>query len=151
MTKLATKVVKLREVKGLSQSSLAQLVPIQKSYLSRIEKGIGYNIGRKILRGLASALDISIDYLDDDDMDENNRSWVKVATDESLAIFFKQVNLPEEERARLRRISFTETAPRSLKEWHQLWNNLTIYNQTTSEKRYRSGTRTRRKANTEDS
>ena len=150
MTKLATKIINLREVKGLSQSCLAQRVPIQKSYLSRIEKGICYNIGRKILRGLSNALDISIDYLEDDQMDENNRSWVKVATDESLTLFLRKVPLSEKERIRLHRISFTENAPRSLEEWQRLWNNLTIYNRPTRLKPTRPNTRMRKNADTKE-
>lgn len=150
MTKLATKIINLREVKGLSQSCLAQRVPIQKSYLSRIEKGICYNIGRKKLRGLSNALDISIDYLEDDQMDENNRSWVKVATDESLTLFLRKVTLSEKERIRLHRISFTESAPRSLDEWQRLWNNLTLYNRPTRLKPTRPNTRMRKNADTKE-
>ncbi len=146
MTKIATKIVNLREVKGLTQSYLAERVPIQKSYLSRIEKGTNYNIGRKILRGLANTLDVSIDYLENDQMDESNRSWEKVATDESLALFLRKVTLTEKERIRLRKISFTESAPRSLEEWQRLWNNLSIYNKPTKSMMSQPSTRVRKNA-----
>lgn len=126
MTPLAVKVKGLREAKELGLTQLADCVPMQRSYLSRIEHGENANLGRKILQGLANALDVRIDYLVDDSIDET-RSWEKVAADESLELFFKRSDISEEERAGLRRVSFTPSSPRTLKEWEQLWNNLKAY------------------------
>lgn len=126
MTALAIKVEGLRHAKGLSLTQLANRVPMGRSYLWQIEHGKDANLGRKILRGLADALDVRIDYLVDDSIDEI-RSWEKVATDESLGLFFKRSDISEEERAGLRRVSFTLSSPRTLKEWEQLWNNLKAY------------------------
>lgn len=128
MTDLPTKVKGLRDAKGLSLTQLAKRVPMERSYLWQIEHGKDANLGRKILRGLADALDVRIDYLDNDSIDET-RSWEKVATDESLELFFKSSDITEEERSGLRRVSLTQSAPRTLKEWEQLWNGVKAYSQ----------------------
>jgi transcriptional regulator with XRE-family HTH domain len=146
MTTLVVKVIRLREVKGLSPTQLASLVPMHKSYLSGIENGKRKveNIGRRKLQGLAGALDIGIDYLVDDSLDET-RSWEKVAADESLQLFLKKrSDISEEERAGLRGVSFNEDAPRTLKEWEQLLNRIRAFfrsKYTTGESRNRRRSR----------
>ena len=128
MTPLATKVKGLRIAKGLGLTQFAQRVPMERSYLWQIEHGKDTNLGLKILLGLANTLDVRVDYLVDDSINET-RSWEKVAADESLELFLKRNEISEEEKIRLRRISFKQTAPRSLREWEQFWNNLKTYSQ----------------------
>lgn len=126
MTNLATKVRGLRGAKGLGRAQLANRAPIERSYLWQIENGRQVNLGRRILRGLANALDVRLDYLDDDSIDET-RSWEKVAADESLELFLKISDIREEEKVGLRRVSFTQSSPRTVKEWEQFWNGLKAY------------------------
>lgn len=126
MTSLAAKVTGLRGAKGLTSKQLADRVHMQRSYLSRIESSKNDNIGRKILQGLAKELDCRIDYLTDDSISET-RSWNKVAIDESLDLFVRTNNLSEEEKNGLKRISFRENAPRTLKDWEYTWDHIKTY------------------------
>ena len=128
MIGLAIKVQGLRGVKSLSVDQLAQRVPMERSYLWQIEHGKDTNIGRRILQGLAKALDVRIGYLVTDSLEEN-RSWEKIATDESLELFFEQNSLTEEEKDGLRKVSFRQGAPRSVREWEQFWDHLGAYSQ----------------------
>ncbi|MFX1487147.1 MAG: helix-turn-helix domain-containing protein [Promethearchaeota archaeon] len=126
MATLAQKIKGLREVKKLGRTQLADKVGMERSYLYQIESGQQKNPGLRILRGLADELDVSIDYLADDSTDEH-RSWEKVATDESLELLLKKSNLSEEERAGLRRISFRNNAPYTLKGWEETWDHINTY------------------------
>ena len=126
MISLAVKIKGLRGVKSLSVGQLAQRVLMERSYLWQIERGKDTNIGRRILQGLAKALDVRIGYLVTDTLEEN-RSWEKIATDESLELFFEQNYLTEGERDGLRKVSFRQGAPRSVKEWGQFWDHLGAY------------------------
>jgi transcriptional regulator with XRE-family HTH domain len=125
MANLATKVKELREVKGLSVMELAKRVPMERSYLWQIEKGEYANLGLLKLRGLANALDVGVDYLAGTSVE--TRSWEKVAADESLELFLKKGDISEEDKTRLRIVSFKESAPRTLVGWEQLWNNMKTF------------------------
>jgi transcriptional regulator with XRE-family HTH domain len=122
---LATKVKELRKVKGLSIIELAKLVPMERSYLWQIEKGKYANLSLLKLQGLATALDVSLDYLTSTSVE--TRSWEKVAADESLELFLKKHDISEEDKIRLRAVSFKESTPRTLTGWEQLWNNMTAF------------------------
>ena len=129
MPDIATKITCLRNSKELRPTQLARLVPMERTYLSSIEHGKITNLGRKILQGLANALDVSIDYLVDDETEET-RSWDKVAIDQSLDLFIKKNELTEEEKTGLRRVSFKQSAPRTLKGWKELRDNLSAYSRS---------------------
>lgn len=128
MTNLPSKIIGLRIAKGLSRTQLAKLVPMHRSYLCQIEQGTHSNLGREKLRGLAKALDVSIDYLDSDDIVET-RSWEKVAVDKSLEQFLSRSDLAQEEKEGLRRASFTQGAPRSVKKWEEWLDAFRAYSQ----------------------
>jgi len=123
---LATKVLGLKCAKGLSTTNLAKSVLIERSYLHQIEHGKASNPGLRVLQGLSKALDVSVDYLVDDETEEN-RSWGKVAADESLEVFCKRRALSPEEMAGLVRVSMTSDAPRTLDGWKRFWRNLQTY------------------------
>jgi len=139
MTLLSTKVKGLREVKTLSQSGLADAVPVSKGYLSLLERGGYTNPGMKVLKGLAKALDVSIDYLVDDSSTEN-RSWERVAIDESMRIFLNKHDLSTEDVKGFRRISLQHTAPRTVAEWDRLLSNLNSFRQKAPDSNYKSRT-----------
>ena len=120
MTGLSTKIKSLREAKGLSPSQLATGVPVAKGYLSAIEHGKNPDMHRRLLIGFAKALDVRVDYLIDESTE--TRSWEKVAADESLELFLKVAGISEEDKSGLRRVTFKEDAPLTLKAWEQFWN-----------------------------
>ena len=72
------------------------------------------------------SLHVRADYLIDESIE--TRSWKKVAADESLELFLKRGVISEEDKASLRRISFTEDSPITLKEWEQFWNRMKVFN-----------------------
>lgn len=128
MTSLSAKIIGLREAKSISQFSLANAVPMNKGYLSLIEKGKNTNPSMKKLKGLAKALDVSTDYLADDSFIEY-RSWDKVAADESLKLFLNKHKLSTEDIAGFKRVSFQPTSPLTIVEWERLLSNLVSINQ----------------------
>jgi transcriptional regulator with XRE-family HTH domain len=126
MTTLSEKITGLREAKGIYSTQLAQSVPIAKGYLSSIEHGKNPDMRVSKISGFAKALDVRVDYLMDESIE--TRSWKKVAADESLELFLKRGGLSEEDKVNLRRISFTEDSPLTLKEWEQFWNRMKVFN-----------------------
>lgn len=126
MTSLSAKVIGLRKAKGMNLPTLAELSQVSKGYLSAIQKEQSVNPGMSVLKGLAKALDVSVDYLVDDSTTEK-RSWEKVAVDESLRLFLNRNDLPPDDVEAFSRVSFQPTAPRTVRDWERLKNNLSAF------------------------
>ena len=67
--KLMEKIRKARKGKGLSQGELADLIKMNPNHLSRLETG-KFQPSIEILKKLADALEVSVDYLLSDSDDE---------------------------------------------------------------------------------
>jgi len=63
MKLIPARITSLREYKGLSQAEFAELVDIEQSYVSKLERGRAPNVSGIILARIASALETSVDYL----------------------------------------------------------------------------------------
>jgi transcriptional regulator with XRE-family HTH domain len=63
MAHLGTRVYKLRRQRKLSQQELAELVGVNQSFISKIERGEQTNPNAETLKGLAKALGCTTDYL----------------------------------------------------------------------------------------
>lgn len=67
--KLYEKIKKLRKDKGMSQAEISTLTGVHKAHFSRIERG-KYQPSIELLKRIASALDVTTDYLLDEDIDD---------------------------------------------------------------------------------
>lgn len=60
---IGTQVKKRREALGLTQQELAEKTGMPQTLISRIERGVNQNPGADVLKRLAVALRVSIDWL----------------------------------------------------------------------------------------
>jgi len=67
--KLHEKIKRLRKEHGMSQAKLAEFTGVHKAHFSRLERGV-YQPSIDLLRKIAQALDVTTDYLLNDDVDE---------------------------------------------------------------------------------
>jgi len=141
MTLLCAKVKGLREAKVISRSDFVKAASISKGYLSQLEKGTYENPSMKVLKKLAKALDVSIEYLADDSFIED-RSWEKVSVDESMQLFLNKHKLSAEDILGFKRVSFQPTAPRTVVEWDRLLSNLNLFRQKARDSNPKSRTLT---------
>lgn len=71
------KIRKLRKEKKLSQAELAKVIGMNANHLSRLERGVGLP-SAEILKGLAVALEVSVDYLLSDEDTQGPVAEVKI-------------------------------------------------------------------------
>ncbi|MFF2450433.1 helix-turn-helix domain-containing protein [Neobacillus sp. NPDC058068] len=64
---IGERIKQLRENKGYSLTELARLANVSKSYLSQLERGLQSNPSMQFVKKVAIPLDVSIDYLLDDE------------------------------------------------------------------------------------
>lgn len=67
--KLHEKIKRLRKEHGMSQAKLAELTGVHKAHFSRLERGV-YQPSIELLKKIAQALDVTADYLLNDEVDE---------------------------------------------------------------------------------
>lgn len=67
--KLHEKIKRLRKEHGMSQAKLAELTGVHKAHFSRLERGV-YQPSIELLKKIAQALDVTADYLLNDEIDE---------------------------------------------------------------------------------
>jgi transcriptional regulator with XRE-family HTH domain len=98
--KLHEKIKRLRKEHGMSQARLAELTGVHKAHFSRLERGV-YQPSVDLLRKIAQALNVTADYLLNDEVDEITP--VKVE-DKSLLEKVKLIDTldPEEKGALLK-------------------------------------------------
>jgi transcriptional regulator with XRE-family HTH domain len=63
MKLISARITSLREYKDLSQADFADLVGIEQSYVSKLERGRAPNVSGVVLARIASVLETSTDYL----------------------------------------------------------------------------------------
>lgn len=89
---LADKVITLRKKKGLSQEELAELSNINLRTIQRIESGVNTPRGYT-LQAIARALEVSVEYLSDNEKTEN-RSFVGLVNMSALSfLIFPLLNV----------------------------------------------------------
>lgn len=67
--KLNEKIKKLRKEKGMSQADMASLTGVHKAHFSRIERG-RFQPSIDLLKKISKALDVTADYLLNDEVDD---------------------------------------------------------------------------------
>jgi transcriptional regulator with XRE-family HTH domain len=67
--KLHEKIKRLRKEHGMSQAKLSELAGVHKAHFSRLERGL-YHPSVDVLKKMAGILNVSTDYLLNDDIDE---------------------------------------------------------------------------------
>ena len=67
--KLHEKIKRLRKEHGMSQAKLAEVAGVHKAHFSRLERGL-YQPSVEVLKKIAKILNVSTDYLLNDDVDE---------------------------------------------------------------------------------
>jgi transcriptional regulator with XRE-family HTH domain len=112
---LGTKIIKLRQDKGITQEELAKLIPVDQSMISYYEKN-KKKPSTEVLEKIADIFDVSVDYLlgrtddprpveeitdahqriedalaDDPDAEDLLNFWMELKEREDLFLLFKQV------------------------------------------------------------
>lgn len=94
-TSLMQKLRSLRGQKGLSLDDLAKITDISKSYLWELENRDKRNPSAEKLSKIANALDVTINYLLDDNVNSPNSDTLREA------FFRKYENLKEDEQKKI--------------------------------------------------
>lgn len=110
---IGERIRKQREAAGMSQSELAQVAGISRTYLSLIERGEARNISFSILSHLALALGTSPAALTGEIESE-------VVLSPSLRQFALEDGLDLEEVIGLARLAMRGKEPRTVEEWRRL-------------------------------
>ena len=115
----------IRERKGLTASALARMAGLNQSEISQIESHLKRSPRLDTIQRIARALDVSIDFLLGSY--EYRGSLDTALAFEALNLYLRDRNLSEEQISGLRRVAEGSTPPRSIREWEQFVNNLSVY------------------------
>lgn len=114
----------IRMQRGLTQKQLASFTGLSPSEVCAVEKRMRSPQTDTIQR-IAAALEVSVSFL----LGEfySDLPLEKALARDSLDIFLRRENLPEERQRVLRGICNTPSAPQTVKGWQDLLQNLLIY------------------------
>jgi len=100
MGEIGSKVEALRSKLGMTQKNLADAAGIPQATVSRIERGIIQQPRLEVLRKLANALHVTVDYLIDQTQ-QMSAADTLAADNRAAAIFRGYQDMSEEEKAEL--------------------------------------------------
>jgi transcriptional regulator with XRE-family HTH domain len=113
----ASRLIDLREVKGLSQGELAICAGLSQSMVAKIERGKSAPTG-EVLDKLATALDCTMDYLYG--RGDEYESAPKAAVQMAYQVYASSADATEAARERCRRAIAHADAPKTARLWHSL-------------------------------
>jgi transcriptional regulator with XRE-family HTH domain len=115
--RLAARIRRYREEKGLTQAALADAAGLSKTYLSELESGAGRRPSGDVLLRIADALGITIA-----DLLGRRIAPAGEALPDGLAEFAKQQGLPEADVGMLASIRFRGDPPRTPRRWQHIYD-----------------------------
>ena len=116
---LGRQVLEKRREKGLSQDELGKMAGVSRNYVSQIERGVAHNISMKVVNQLAVTLGAS--------PAELTGETFQLVIPPSLRDFGLQNSLSYEVIDKLARIPMRGKEPKSVKEWHQLYQAISPF------------------------
>jgi transcriptional regulator with XRE-family HTH domain len=127
MKVIGTRVKEIWKFRKLKGKDLANLAGISPAEVAHIEGG-SRNPGIDITERLAGVLEVTLDYLAGKEDSELPLS--EALSRQSLRIFQRDGNLTLEQEQFTRRLAERESAPRTVKEWANLIDNIAFWNAT---------------------